>query len=196
MDATAGSQRRGVAAALRKQDGMALILVLIVVLLLSLLGTTMLGNSSSELSIAGNYRNSEAAFYAAEAGTAFGSTYDAIYSALYKGGAGVTQWPAPGTGTILNPNNFSTGASSPDRNYNRITIPGTGSGNIPAQTADVKVELLGSGKLPAGTGTQEDSGLSPGTGFKANNFVVTVIGNGPNNSKALLETQVARIVQQ
>ena len=195
MEPAAGSERKGVAA-WQNEDGMALILVLVVVLLLSLLGTTMLGNSNSELSIAGNYRNSAAAFYAAEAGMAFGTTYDAIYSALYVGGAGVTQWPAPGTGAILDPNNFSSGANSPDRNYNRITIPGTGSGNIPVQSADVKVELLGSGKLPTGTGTQEDSGLSPGTGFKANNFVVTVIGNGPNNSKAMVETQVARIVQQ
>jgi hypothetical protein len=187
---------KGVTAALHNEDGMALILVILMVLLLSILSTTMLGTSNSELSIAGNYRNSESAFYAAEAGAAFGITYDAIYSTLYVGSGGSNVWPAAGAGKILDPNTFSSFAK-PDndagrRDYNRITLPGTN----PPLTADVKVELLSTGKLPSGTGSQEDSGLGPGTGFKANNYVVTVIGNGPRNSKAVVETEIARIIQQ
>ena len=60
----------------------------------------------------------------------------------------------------------------------------------------MQVTLQGSGKLPAGTGTQEDAGLSPGTSFKANNFVMNIIAYGPNNSTAQIESQLARIVQQ
>jgi hypothetical protein len=186
---------KGVTAALHNEDGMALILVILMVLLLSILSTTMLGTSNSELSIAGNYRNSESAFYAAEAGAAFGVTYDAIYSTLFVGTGGESAWPKPTFGVKLNPTTFAPDGGANDagrKDYNRITIPGTN----PPLTADVKVELLSTGKLPSGTGSQEDSGLGPGTGFKANNYVVTVIGNGPRNSKAVVETEIARIIQQ
>lgn len=170
------------------ERGAALIIVMIMLLLLTILGATMLASSTSELKITGNYRNGEEAFYSAEAAVSFAITYDTIYTTILVPGA---IWPAAGQGKILSSTDFSEGGNNTrNTNYNQITIPGTN------DTADVKVEYLSSGKLPAGTGTQEDSGLSPGSGFKANNFAVNVIAYGPNNSQAQVESQVAKIVQQ
>jgi hypothetical protein len=181
-----GAESKSLDLVLKDESGVALIIVLLMVMLLSILSATMLATSSSELSIAGNYRNNETAFYAAESGVEFGSTFDQIYTSLYDT---TTTWPAPGAGKILDANLAPTGTSNPNRDFNQIALPG-------GATADVKVEMLGNGKLPPGTGTQEDAGLSPGSGFKAKNYVVTVIGHGNNNSQSQIETQVARIVQQ
>ena len=179
------------------ERGAALIIVLIMLLLLSILGATMLASSTTELKITGNYRNGEEAYYTAESAVSFALTYAPIYTTLI---GNTNVWPAPGAGAVLDANNFTAGVANNgtdnltgqqhDPNYNQITIPGANT------TADVKVEFLSTGKLPAGTGTQEDSGLSPGTGFKANNFAVNVIAYGPNNSQARVEVQVAKVVQQ
>jgi Tfp pilus assembly protein PilX len=179
-------------AGIDNERGMALIIVMVMLVLLSILGATMLASSTSDLKIAGNYRNSEESFYTAEAALEFGQTFDTIYTTCFPGGA--SSWPTSGNGTVLNTNNFSSGATnntSPhNADYNQIAIPGT---NV---TADVKVDFVGTGALPKGIGTQEDAGLGPGTSFKANNFVVNAIAYGQNNSQAKLESELARIVPQ
>lgn len=175
-----------------KERGAALIVVLVILLLLSILGATMLDSTTSELKIAGNYRNSEEAFYAAEAALTFGMTHESIYTNLY---GTTTTWPAPGAGRVLDENDFSVTADANDEeghsnDYNQIKIPGTNN------TADVKVEFVGTGNLPAGTGSQEDSGLSAGSGFKANNFTVSVIAFGPNNARVNIEYMAAKAIPQ
>ena len=177
---------------LGEERGIALVIVLLMLLLLSILGSTMLASSTTDLQVAGNYRNNLEAFYTADAALSFGQTFDAIYTTL---NGTTTSWPLPGQGELLDANNFSnTGANTANPDYNRITIPGPSGSN---NTADVKVELVGSGNVPRGSGTQVDSGVSPGSGnFKANVFAVNVIAHGPNNSQVQLESEVARIVQQ
>jgi hypothetical protein len=184
------SRTCGIVSRCTDERGAALIIVLAMLLLLSILGATMLSSTTSDLKIAGNYRNSTEAFYTADAAVAFAQTYDQIYLTLY----GTTiSWPGTGQGKVLASTDFSQGSSNTaNPNYNRITIPGTNG----VDAADVQVTLQGSGKLPAGLGTQEDAGLSPGTSFKANNFVMNIIAYGPNNSTAQIESQLARIVQQ
>lgn len=171
------------------ERGVALVIVLVMLLLLSILGSTMLATSTSDLQIAGNYRNSEEAFYAADAGLELGHTIGAIYTTFFNG---VTTWPTAGGGKVLDANFNATGTASADPNYNTITIPGT------SDKALVRVQLVNSGNLPPGTGTQEDAGLSPGMSFKANYFVVSVKGEGPpnTNSQVEVESQIARVVQQ
>jgi Tfp pilus assembly protein PilX len=175
--------------AVRNEGGMALIIVLIMLFLLSILGASMLASSTSELKIAGNYRNSEESFYAAEAALDVGATLDTIYTSIIPDSA-TESWPVSGSGVELSSSFATTGTSSPNRDYNRITIPGTNS------TADVKVEFITKSNLAAGSGMQEDSGLSAGGGFKGNNFAVNVIANGPNNSQAQVESQIQKVVQQ
>jgi hypothetical protein len=179
------------------ERGMALIIVLMMLLLLSILGASMLSSSTSELKIAGNYRNSEESFYTADAALELAQTYANIYLNDF---ASSPVWPMPGQGKDLGEDlihsdlNVTNGKNADFLNYNRITFIGA-NGNV--NKADVKVELTGSGPPPAGSGIQEDSGISPGsTSYKANYFAISVIGYGPNNTTAKLESQLAKIVQQ
>lgn len=57
------------------EEGAALIIVLAMLLLLMILGATLLSSSTTELRIAGNYRNTQEAFYSA----------DAVLETLYSG---------------------------------------------------------------------------------------------------------------
>jgi hypothetical protein len=177
--------------------GIALIIVLVMLLLLSILGATMLATSTSELRIAGNYRNSEESFYAAESALAFGVNFAPIYTSIDATlipGAPRTTWPAPNTGKVLDANFNETGDNNTDGhnpNYNRITIPGT------QNTADVRVEFVGKTEPPPGLGVQVDSGVGVGTpGFVAVNYVVSVIAYGPNNSQAQVESMNSRITSK
>ncbi|MEI8355718.1 MAG: PilX N-terminal domain-containing pilus assembly protein [Deltaproteobacteria bacterium] len=179
------------------ERGVALIIVLAMLLLLSILGASMLATSTSELKIAGNYRNSEETFYTADAAMELAHTYSGIYTNLALDSP---FWPVSGSGQNMEADFGSHGANTnnqknPDyANYNRVSFTGA-NGN--PNTADVRVELTGSGNPPAGYGIQEDSGISPGsTGYKANYFAVSVIAYGPNDTTSKLESQLARIVQQ
>ncbi len=165
----------GTGAMLGDEQGMALIIVLMVLLLLTILGTTLLTSSTSDLRIAGNERNSLDAFYAADSALEYGMTTGTIFESI---NGNTTVWPASGGGTGSN------------KDYNTVTIPGTNS------TAQVKVQLIATGSVPAGSGTQEDSGLN-GTSFKANYFLVNAIGDDQNNKATVqVETEVAKIVPQ
>ena len=177
----------GTASPIANERGMALIIVMIMLLLLSILGITMLASTTSDLQMAGNYRNSLEAFYVGDATLQFAENFDSIYSQIIPNIAG--SWPLPGQGTVLDSNYWAQPAkpNTGHADYNRISLPGTN------DSADVKVELVGNGAgaLPAGTGSQEDAGTLPG--FKGNYYAVSVIAYGPNNSTAQFESQIARL---
>ncbi|MBW4054433.1 MAG: hypothetical protein HIU83_03325 [Proteobacteria bacterium] len=168
---------------LDNEDGIVLIIVLITLLLLSILGTTLLDSTTSELKITGNSHNNQVAFYSADAALQFAETYSQIYLSL---NGNTTTWPAAG-GHSLN-SNFAEGVAT-GTSYNVITLPNN-------STVQVKVEFVGSGNLPPGYGTQEDSSLGGSTSFKANYFVSTAIATEPNNSSATIEAQIAKVVPQ
>jgi len=177
------------------ERGAALIIVLVMLLLLSILGASMLATSTTELKIAGNYRNSEESFYTADAAMEIARTFSGIYTNDFTSNP---VWPASGSGKILSAS-FALGAANVTNNmnpdfddYNRMTFTGA-NGN--QNTADIKVELVGSGNPPPGTGVQEDSEVGSGsTSFKANYFAISVIAYGPNKNIVKLESQTARIV--
>jgi Tfp pilus assembly protein PilX len=179
------------------ERGVALIIVMLMLLLLSVLGATMLSSSSSELKMAGNARNNEEAFYGAEQALVIGQNFGDIYSSL---STTILTWPAVGGGKVYNadltPGTQPNNAPGHDPNSNNIPLrkaDGTPSG----VTADVRVQLVGSGNIPVGSGTQMDSGISPGSGnFKSNVYAVNVKAFGKNNTQVELESQVARVVQQ
>jgi hypothetical protein len=158
-------------------------------LLLIILGTSLMTSSVTELKVAGNYRNNLETFFAADAAVEFAVTHGAIYTSLY---GTATTWPAPGQGKVLDGSFAVTGANAdPYKDFNQIAIPGT------RDKAQVKVEMVKSrGNPPPGYGFQEDAGIGGGGGFKANQFAVTVIANGPNNARADIESGAARIVPQ
>jgi hypothetical protein len=168
------------------EKGVALIIVLVMLLLLSILGITMLASTTSDLQIAGNYRNNQEAFYTGEAVMQFGETFGDIYTQIIPNV--LNSWPPPGQGTVLTASYWpSSTPNSAQPDYNHIQIPNTN------DSADVKVELQGSGPLPAGSGTQEDAG-SGGTAFKANYYAVSVIAYGPNNATGQYESSIARVI--
>jgi hypothetical protein len=163
------------------EQGAALLIVLVMLMLLTILSATLFTASTSEVRIAGNYRNSLETFSAADAAVEFALTYSRIYTLLDPV---TTSWPAAGSGKVLDDSFQPTAKASLDTNYNQITIPGTNN------TAQVKVELVKyKGPLPPGIGTEEET-------FKANVFAVSVIANGPNNARTDIEAEAARIVLQ
>jgi Tfp pilus assembly protein PilX len=181
---------------IRDERGVALIIVMVMMLLLSILGATMLESSTSELKIAGNARNNEQAFYDAEQALVFGQNFASIYSAL---SSTVTVWPLAGGGVIYDANlNPGAANTTPGHDPSSNQIPILDAKGVPTGvTADVKVQLVGTGNVPLGSGTQMDSGISPGSGnFKANTYAVNVKSFGKNNTQVELESQTARIVQQ
>lgn len=166
------------------ERGIALITVLIILVLLCILGATVLTTSTSELRIAGNYRNLQRAFFTADAAVEFAYTNGLIYTTIIPGTT--NSWPLPGQGKVLDATGAPTGTASPYPDYNVMNIGGN--------TARVKVDFVESGAVPAGSGSEVDAGLGSGTGFKANYFTVEVIGTEQNNSQVEIESLVARIV--
>ena len=178
------AEEHGFLPGLGNEQGIALITVLIVLVLLCILGATVLSSSTSELRIAGNNRNLQRAFFTADAAVEFASTNGAIYTSLIPGAT--TSWPVAGQGKVLDANGVPTGTASPNTNYNVMSIGGN--------TAQVKVNYIETGAVPAGSGSEVDAGIGSGTGFKANYFTISVIGTEPNNTQVEIESQIARIV--
>lgn len=166
------------------ERGAALILVLIVLLLLSIMGVSILSTSTSELKISGLNRTVEETFYAADAAMEFGQTSGIIYGSLLPVAGSI--WPASGEGKLLDANGNPTGTASSDTNFNEMQVNG--------KSVKVKVGFASTGPVPAGFGTESDSGLGSGTGFKANFYVVEVKGETSNTSTVELESTVARVV--
>ncbi len=148
---------------LGNERGMVLILAIVMLMLLTILGVLSISTSTSELHIAGNDRNNNVAFYTADAANDYGQINESIYTAIT---GTVTSWPVTGNG------------NGTSKDYNKVSVAN--------QNADVKVQLIGHGQLPPGSG--DDPEL-----FQAYSYVVAVSGTGPNKSKVQLESQVARI---
>ena len=187
------SKPREFLAPVRNDRGAALILVLIMIVLLSILGATVLTSTTSDLHITANSRNLDDAFYTAEAGLDFSEANGIIYSALLP--ATATVWPAPGAGKILNDDGTLSASSNPTYpNYNRVTVYKDAARTV-RNYAHVKVDYISTGAVPSGLGTEVDAGLGSGTGFKANFYVVDVIGENPaSHSHVELESHIVRVV--
>jgi len=150
---------------LKDERGIALIVAMVMLLLLTMIGIFALNTSSTELHIVGNYRNTETAFFAADAGVAFGQTSAMIYNTLILGGAvPVTSWP---------------NASSPN-----------GTVSVSSNSADVGVVWVASSSIvPAKIAAVTD----PDAVKVINHFVGTVTGHGPNNAAVTIESEFVRL---
>lgn len=136
----------------RNERGAALIIVLVMLLLLTILGTTLLTSSTTDLQIAGNYRNNEEAFYGADAAVEYAQTDGVIYSTIIPGVQ----------------NSYS------------------GSRTIGGSTTKFRVEYVGSGPPPFGSGNDET--------FQSNFYIIEATGKSANNSTVEAESEIARIV--
>lgn len=152
---------------LGNERGAALLIVLVMLLLLTILGATLFTSSTTEIKIAGNFRNSLDAFIAADEAVEYAMTEGTIYT-----------WLIPDSG-------------STSKTITDYTIPGT------STKANIKVDLIAArNNPPPGYGYQEDAGVGSGAepSFKANVFAISVDAHGPNESRADVEAGMARVV--
>lgn len=152
---------------LANERGAALLIVLVMLLLLTILGATLFTSSTTEIKIAGNYRNSMETFFAADAAVEYAMTESTIYTSIIPG------------------------SSTTSKTIEDYTIPET---DI---KADIKVDLVSArNNPPPGFGYQEDAGVGTGAepSFKANVFAITVEAEGPNEAKTEIEAGMARVV--
>jgi hypothetical protein len=114
------------------ERGAALIIVLVMLLLLTILGTTLLSSSTTDIQIAGNYRNNQRAFYINDYAFELLKT-NTLEDTVYKNSG------------LVSPGNTMT--------FTTPSIPSTG------ETATYKVTNLGCiGGAPVGSGEDADSG--------------------------------------
>ncbi len=154
-------------AGLRNERGVVFIIVLIMLLLFSILGATLLNNTTSELRISGNYRNQQQAFFAADGGLEQGQISDAIYSVIpnvQDSWSGVISYNSAGSMSITK---------------NAVVPAGT------VNAVQVTVENISSGPPPRGSGFDDT--------FVANNYDLEVTGYGPNDTEINVNSAVSRI---
>ncbi len=155
---------------MRNERGIALIMALVLLALLTMLGVWALDTSSTDLKIAGNYKNAETAFSMADTGATYATnpanltTACLTISACTNSTGSTTSWPSP-----------------------LISLSST-------NTATVRVEYLNKGPLPAGSIYDADMDANGKPKFSGVYFTVTAYGNGPNNAKSQIETNVVQVV--
>jgi type IV pilus assembly protein PilX len=154
----------------RDERGIALILALVLLALITMLGVWALDTSSTDLKIAGNYKNAETAFSMADTAVAYASNPDNLTTACLMIPACTNS-----TGSVISWSTPTISLSSTD-------------------TATVKVKYLLKGPLPAGSIYDADVDASGKPKFSGVYFTVSASGNGPNNAKAQIETNVVQVV--
>jgi hypothetical protein len=148
------------------ERGMALVLVLVMLALLTILGVWAIGTASSDLSMAGNFRNNQNAFFAADAALAYAANPDTLTKAyLYT---------------------VATGSTAI---WSEVISIGT-------VTANIKVNYLGSGTLPAGSIYAGDLDVNGNPRFHGLYFTVNTEGNAANNAVAAVEAAVVQAVEE
>jgi hypothetical protein len=147
--------------ALKRQRGIALIMVLVMLTLLGMLGVYALGTSNTELHIAGNYRNEQIAFSNCNDIEAFGPNNQTVLNTIVP--------------YILNSYPNGTGFQ---RIYPDVYPAPAG---FQGQTL-VRVEFVcASQPIIANVQDQET--------FLDYHFLVTIVGKGSNNSECVVESE-------
>ncbi len=148
----------------KNEKGIALVVSLIMLVLLTILGTYALSTSSTELIIAGNYRNNECAFYLAEAGIGYGQE---VYKTKVLPGTDQSCWPYVA----------GTKCSDPDgKQFLPVPLPAT-----PGQRAEINITWVRTGDAPK----DYDS-----TDNETDYYVITSRGFCNNNATAEAESMV------
>lgn len=132
---------------LNNEQGMALMLALIVLFLMSLLGTMIINNSSSENQGARNFRTKQDSFYAAERAIEYAKTDVNIYSVVGSGsvniplaGVSLAAGASDATGTVEflangnPPRGSGIDATEFQANFYVITASGTAPANSRTET--------------------------------------------------------------
>jgi hypothetical protein len=155
-----------VAGILENERGMALVLALVMLVLLTILGVWAIDTASTDLTIAANFRNTQNAFYSADAALAYATNPDTLTTAyLYT---------------------VATGSTAA---WSQVISIGT-------VTANIKVNYLGSGPLPAGSIYADDLDVNGNPRFHGLYFAVNTEGNAANNAVVAVEAAVVQVVEE
>lgn len=146
------------------ERGMALVLALVMLALLTILGAWALGTSSTDLKIAGNSRNAQNAFYSADAALACGVNPETLTTAYLF--------------------TLATGSTA---KWSQVI-------SIDTFTANMTVDYLGSGPLPAGSIYDGDLDVNGHPRFHGLYFVVNTEGKAANNAAVAVESGVVQVV--
>lgn len=167
MQGKSSRDKASVAAGISENErGLALVLALVMLALLTILGVWAIGTASTNLKIAGNFRSTQNAFYAADAALAYAANPDVLSKVyLYS---------------------LATGSTA---EWSQVISIGT-------TTANIKVDYLGSGPLPAGSIYDGDLDVNGNPRFHGRYFVVNTEGNAANNAEVAVEAAVVQVVEE
>ena len=167
MQGKSSSDKAPVVAGIPENErGMALVLALVMLALLTILGVWAIGTASTDLKIAGNFRNTQDAFYAADAALAYATNPDTLTTAyLYT---------------------VATGSTAV---WSQVL-------SIGAVTANIKVNYLGSGPLPAGSIYDDEVDVNGNPRFHGLYFAVNTEVNAANNAVVAVEAAVVQVVEE
>jgi type IV pilus assembly PilX-like protein len=152
------------------ERGMALIMALVLLALLTMLGAWALDTSSTDLKIAGNYRNAQYAFSLADTTTTYATNPNVLTDAC------VNHIPA------------CSSFAGANTSYSYPYFLGV------STVATVTVEYLSKGPLPIGSMFDSDVDASGKPKFSGVYFNVIGSGFGPNSATAQIETNVVQVV--
>lgn len=147
------------------ERGMVLILALVMLTLLAILGSWAIGTSSTDLKIAGNFRNAQNAFYSTDAALAYATNPDTLATAyLYTAATGSTEV------------------------WSQVI-------SINTVTATIKVNYLGSGPPPSGSIYDGVLDVNGNPRFHGRYFVANIEGISANNAAVAIEAAVVQVVE-
>ncbi len=158
---------------IKNERGVALILALTMLFILTLLGVFSLNNTTTDLHIAGNYRNQQIAMYNADVVDGYGVSNQNIIGQILPGT--VNSYPS-----TTNPNVYS---------YITATMPtaALGSGTPVSQgSSQFNVTYLCTSAVPRGLACSN---------CVAHHYVVRTVGLSANNSEMVVESDQIRIQQ-
>lgn len=151
----------------RNERGIALIIALVMLVLLTILGVFALSTSSTDLFIAGNYRNAQDSLYSADGGCEWAESNPQIYDAI-----------VPGTTNIWGFNTINVGSSTAD-----VKVEWLINGPLPPELATDENTSLGTGQ---GSSFQAAYYVIQVLGH----------GRTNTNAEIALETEIIKIVPQ
>ncbi|MDD2273471.1 MAG: pilus assembly PilX N-terminal domain-containing protein [Desulfuromonadaceae bacterium] len=159
----AGATPGTINASVQNERGIILIIVLVMLLMLSILGSTVLTSSMSDLRIAGNARNLQEAFFNADGSL----EHTLVNSTILNGDA----W----TGFVY---------MALDANNNLVPTAATAVPGGTTALAQVNSAYLGEGKAPRGSGYDDSTLVSY--------YNVNIVGSGTNATEVAVDAGIVK----
>lgn len=170
---------------LRSEQGIALALALIMLVVMSLIGIMTLNTTDTELNIASNYGRAQSSTSAATSIVSYAQTTGKIYNDIGTGTIELADGD-PATQTIYEQDLAGLGKNVRIREGIQ-----NADGTFEPHTEWNRVEFLGSGPLPPGSGTQAND---EDGGFTGRYYLISTAVEESGGAVARVESQLVRVV--